>query len=250
MFQLIRVNDTVILPIPFEVTVESGRRIATRVKKEFAALGEHVRYVEVASVSNGYFGYTTTPEEYSRQNYEGGHTLYGRYTTPYLTAQFGILTRDFLARGEVQELRPMWQYRLKVATFFPESQPSKGRREVVAQPRAVQGQQPEDEDFIDFRWQDVGPDQIDLHRPLGRVEVKNQQGWETLWANGEPIHDDGYDLEVRYLAGRDDGMGEYEVRWYNPVPGGTYRFVIEPRQGRPTLISQPFNSKGLAAAAP
>jgi hypothetical protein len=114
----------------------------------------------------------------------------------------------------------------------------------------MKGQKAEDEDFIAFRWQDVGPGQVDLHQPLSRVEVKNQQRWEILWVNGEPIHDDGYDLEVRYLAERKDGMGEYEVRWYNPLPGGTYRFVIEPRYGHPPLISQPFNSKGVVAATP
>ena len=107
MFQLIRVNDTVILPIPFEVTVTSGRRIAARVQGEFVGAGENrIRGVAVASNSNGYFGYTTTPEEYFRQNYEGGHTLYGRYSTPYLTAQLGVLARDFLTKGEVQELGP------------------------------------------------------------------------------------------------------------------------------------------------
>jgi len=251
MFQLVRVNDTVILPIPFEVTVESGRRIAARVKEEFVKAGENgIRHVGVASVSNGYFGYTTTPEEYSRQNYEGGHTLYGRYSTPYLTAQLGVLTRDFLAKGEVQELRPAWRYRLNVNTFYPEPWPSRGRRDAVAQPMAVRAEKTQDEDFIAFRWQDVGPGEMNLHQPLGRVEVKNQEQWEALWVNGEPIHDDGYDLEVRYLADRDEGMGEYEVRWYNPVPGGVYRFVIEPRQGHPTLISQPFIYTGFTVAVP
>lgn len=251
MFQLIRVNDAVILPVPFEVTVESGRRMAARVKKEFVAAGENrIRHVAVASNANGYFGYTTTPEEYSRQNYEGGHTLYGRYSTPYLTAQLGVLTRDFLATGEAQELRPVWAYRLKVNTFYPQARLSTGRREVVGQPITVHGDGEQDEAFIAFRWRDVGPGEMDFHRPLSRVEVQSQQGWELLRANGEPIDDDGYDLEIRYLAARDDGMGEYEVRWYNPVPGGVYRFVIEPRQGHPTLLSRPFTYKGPNASAP
>ena len=251
MFQLIRVNDTVILPIPFEVTVTSGRRIAARVQGEFVGAGENrIRGVAVASNSNGYFGYTTTPEEYFRQNYEGGHTLYGRYSTPYLTAQLGVLARDFLTKGEVQELGPAWTYRLKVGAFYPESRPSTGHREALAQPVPVQAAKAQDEDFIAFRWQDVGPGEVDLHRPLSRVEVEDQHRWETLWVNGEPIHDDGYDLEIRYLAERDDGMGEYEVRWYNPVPGGVYRFVVEPRQGYPTLISQPFTYKGFSTATP
>jgi neutral ceramidase len=247
MFQLIRVNDTVILPIPFEVTVTSGRRIAARVKGEFVGSGEHgIRHVGVASNSNGYFGYTTTPEEYFRQYYEGGHTLYGRYSTPYLTAQFGVLTRDFLARGEVQELRPAWMYRLKVSTFYPKYRPSNGRRKAMAQPMAVKVEKPQEEDFIAFRWQDVGPGEMELHQSLSRVEVKNPQHWETLWVNGEPIHDDGYDLEVRYLGHLDKGMGQYELRWYNPVPGDEYRFRIEPRGEHPALVSRAFLYRGFA----
>jgi len=58
MFQLIRVNDTIILPIPFEVTTESGRRMAERVKREFAQAGDDsIRHVWVASNANGYFGF-------------------------------------------------------------------------------------------------------------------------------------------------------------------------------------------------
>ena len=251
MFQLIRVNDTVILPMPFEVTVTSGRRIAARVQAEFEQAGKNrVRHVAVACNSNGYFGYTTTPEEYSRQNYEGGHTLYGRYSTPYLTTQLGVLTRDFLTKGEVQELQPAWTYRVKVGTFYPEPRPSTGRREVVAQPTPVRAEKAEEEDFVAFRWRDVGPRAVDLHRPLSRVEVERQHRWEALWVNGEPIHDDGYDLEVRYLAARGEGMGEYEVRWYNPAPGGAYRFVVESRQGQPALVSQPFTYTGFSATAP
>jgi neutral ceramidase len=251
LFQLIRVNDMVILPMPFEVTVISGRRIAARVQEEFGGAAENrIRHVAVASNSNGYFGYTTTPEEYFRQNYEGGHTLYGRYSTPYLAAQLGVLTRDFLARGEVQELASAWTYRVKVGAFYPEPGPSTGRRDAVAQPMPVRAEKAGEEDFIVFRWQDVGPSRVNLHEPLSRVEVERQQRWETLWVNGEPIHDDGYDLEVRYLAARENGMGEYEVRWYNPVPGGVYRFAVEPRQGHATLVSQPFSFTGFGAATP
>lgn len=251
LFQLIRVNDWVLLPLPFEVTVTSGRRIGNRVRAEFEHAGSApIRHVTVASNANGYFGYATTPEEYAQQNYEGGHTLYGRYTTPYLTAQLGVLTRDVLARGEVQELAPSWTYRLKVSTFYPEPRPSGGRREAVAQPTAVRRATARHEDFVAFRWQDVGPCAIDLHRPLSRVEVKNRGSWETLRMNGEPIDDDGYDLEVRYLAERGEGMGEYEARWYNPVLGGTYRFVIEPRSGHPALTSESFTYTGAAAPPP
>jgi neutral ceramidase len=247
LFQLIRVNDTVILPLPFEVTTESGRRMAARVKQEFEESGNHgIEHVWVAGNANGYFGYTTTPQEYSRQNYEGGHTLYGRYSTPYLTAQLGLLTRDFLARPGVQELLPAWTYRLKTNTFYPEDQAGTGPRQVMRQPTPVRARTTHEEDYIAFRWQDVGPSEIRFHEPLGRVEVKTDNRWVLLSAQGEPIHDDGYDLEVRYLGDLDQGMARYELRWYNPVPGGEYRFRIEPRGAHPALISRAFSYRGFA----
>jgi len=101
-----------------------------------------------------------------------------------------------------------------------------------------------DEDYIAFRWQDVGPSEIRLHQPLGRVEVKSNSQWVLLSVRGEPIHDDGYDLEVRYLGHVDKGLGQYELRWYNPVPGGEYRFRIEPRGEHAALISQAFFYRG------
>ena len=247
MFQLIRVNDTVILPVPFEVTAESGNRMASRVKREFLEAGDqNIRHVLVASNSNGYFGYATTPEEYSRQNYEGGHTLYGRYSTPYLTAQLGLLARDFKAKGDVHELKPDWKYILKVNTFYPEAQVSTGRRKVIMQPKVVKAKKEYEEDYIAFRWEDVGPSKIDFHKSLSRVEVKIDEKWVRMVEDGKPIDDDGYDMEVRYLKKLDDGMGEYEVRWYNPVLGGEYRFVIEPRCKHAPLVSRAFIYNGFA----
>jgi neutral ceramidase len=247
MFQLIRVNDTVILPVPFEVTVESGRRMAARVKWEFVQAGDDsIRHVWVAGNANGYFGYATTPEEYSRQNYEGGHTLYGRYSTPYLTSQLGLLARDFKARGDVQELKPEWKYVLKVNTFYPRVQVSTGQRKAMVQPTAVKAEKYYEEDYIAFRWQDVGPSEIDFHKPLSGMETKIDEQWVPMMENGEPVNDDRYDLEVRYLKKLDEGMGEYEVRWYNPVPGGEYRFRIEPRCRHSALASRAFIYKGFA----
>lgn len=247
MFQLIRVNDTVILPVPFEVTAESGRRMTERVKQEFVQAGDDsIRHVWVAGNSNGYFGYTTTPEEYSRQNYEGGHTLYGRYSTPYLTAQLGLLARDFNTKGNVHELMPNWQYAVKVNNFYPEARVSTGRRKAVMQPKAVKAKKEHEEDYIAFRWQDVGASEIDFHRPLSRVEVKIDGEWLPMVKNDEPVNDDGYDIEVRYLKKLDDGMGEYEVRWYNPVPGGEYRFVIEQRCKHSKLVGSSFIYNGFA----
>jgi neutral ceramidase len=221
--------------------------MAARVKREFVNAGDDsIQHVWVAGNANGYFGYTTTPEEYRQQNYEGGHTLYGQYSTPYLTAQLGLLARDFKAKGDVQELKPEWKYAVKVNRFYPEAQVSTGQRQVLEQPKAVKAKEYYEEDYIVFRWQDVGPSEIDFHEPLSRVEVKVDGQWVLMRINGEPIDDDGYDMEVRYLKKLDEGMGKYEVRWYNPVQGGEYRFLIEPRGRHTVLVSRAFMYKGFA----
>jgi neutral ceramidase len=217
------------------------------VKREFKDSGDDsVRHVWLTGNANGYFGYTTTPEEYSRQNYEGGHTLYGRYSTPYLSAQLGLLARDFKTKGDIQELKPQWKYVLKVDSFYPDTHPGTGKRKVLLQPQAARAQKEYEEDYIAFRWQDVGSGEIDFHKPLAGVEVKIDDKWVPLVASAEPVNDDGYDIEVRYLRKLADGMGEYEARWYNPVPGGEYRFVIEPRSKHAALVSRAFTYNGFA----
>jgi neutral ceramidase len=114
------------------------------------------------------------------------------------------------------------------------------------QPKAVKAEKEYEEDYIAFRWQDVGASEIDFHKPLSGVEVKIDDKWLPMVKNGEPANDDGYDIEVRLLKKLDDGMGRYEVRWYNPVPGGEYRFVIEPRCKHAPLVSRAFTYNGFA----
>lgn len=240
LFQLLKINDMAVLPLPFEATTESGRRISERVAQTFRDAGETLQYVWVASNANGYFGYTTTPEEYARQNYEGGHTLYGRNSTPYLTEQLGQLAGDYLQQGPLQELQQEWRYELKVNDFLPSPVHSEGRRHWLGQPQSYRAEKAAEEDYIALRWVDVAPAAIRLHQPLVRVESDTDGEWQLLRVNGEPVDDDGYDIEVRYLHDSGDGMAEYEARWYNPLAGGNYRMVIAPRGGQSALISALF----------
>lgn len=240
LFQIIRINDMAVLPLPFEVTTESGRRMSAAVKQVFAASDQPLNYAWVSSISNGYFGYTTTPEEYRRQNYEGGHTLYGQYSTPYLTARLAELAQDVNDQGAFQELLPQWRYQLKTNHFLPPASVSLGQRQWLQQASLQLAQEDNEEDYYRVRWQDVGADKIDWHQPLVRIEIQQHGQWYPLQVDGVPVNDDGYDLEVRYLDERDQGMGEYESRWYNPLPQGTYRFVIEARHGQERIVSEPF----------
>ena len=74
-----RIGQLVILAMPTEVTTMAGRRLRAAVMSE---VGDWAQHVVLAGYSNGYAGYVTTPEEYLLQQYEGGHTLHGRWTLP------------------------------------------------------------------------------------------------------------------------------------------------------------------------
>lgn len=74
-----RIGQLVVLALPAEVTTMAGRRLRNSVMAE---LGEWAKYVVLAGYANGYAGYITTPEEYMLQQYEGGHTLHGRWSLP------------------------------------------------------------------------------------------------------------------------------------------------------------------------
>lgn len=248
LFQLIQLNDMLIVPLPFEVTIESGQRMAQRLHSEFQQTGDSsLQHVAITSVSNGYFGYTTTPEEYDQQNYEGGHTLYGRNSTPYLTAQLGLLSRDMLqAQQPLAELPDEWTYELKTNQFYADNTTASATRRVIASPVFVEAEGKHSEDYWAFQWLDVPPALIDFHKPLARVEVSRDQGksWQPLVIDGEPISDEGYDLSVHYLDEADNGgMGEYELHWYNPraQQGQVYRFVVAARDQQATFYSPTFN---------
>jgi neutral ceramidase len=249
MFQILRINDMVVLPLPFEVTVESGRRIAKAVDDVFAKAGQAPKYTWVASVSNGYFGYTTTPEEYAYQNYEGGHTLYGKNNTPYLAAQLQHLAQDYLSEGSVAEMKPNWDYLLTVNNFYPEAQEAKGQRALLSQPETVLASKARDEDYVRVQWLDVNASQINLHQALVQVEKREGQAWVPLIVKGNRISDEGYDIEVRHVDEAKDGMAKYETRWYNPASGGEYRFVIASRANQPALYSNAFRVDAKAQVA-
>lgn len=247
MFQIIRINDAAFMPLPFESTIEAGHRMVERVKAELNKNNDfNVKTLWVTSVANGYFGYTTTPEEYARQNYEGGHTLYGKNSTPYITAQLGILAKDVAgAEQPVNEMLADWKYdNIVVNNFLTKSEPSQGQRKILTTPELTVVDEENEENFISFEWQDVGASEIKFHKPLVRIEKKNANGWTLMQNNGEPINDEGYDLEVRFNDELEQGMAEYQARWYNPVADGQYRFVIAPRGKQTEITSSVFNVSG------
>ena len=76
--QIVIIGDLALAAIPGEVTTVAGRRLRRMLLAELRPSG--VRQVIVSTHANAYSGYVTTREEYDRQLYEGGHTVFGQWT--------------------------------------------------------------------------------------------------------------------------------------------------------------------------
>ncbi len=84
-----RIGNRVMLTVPGEMTAELGRRV--RASARAALSGSELKHVVVAGYANEYVSYLTTPEEYDAQHYEGGTTVYGPASGPFLTAALADL---------------------------------------------------------------------------------------------------------------------------------------------------------------
>jgi neutral ceramidase len=94
--QIVQVGNRMLLGTPGEPSVEMGRRFEAAVRGNLPA---GVKEPVVVGLANNYMGYLTTPEEYEMQHYEGGHTVYGVWTSLVVRDALVALTNS-LAAGE------------------------------------------------------------------------------------------------------------------------------------------------------
>jgi neutral ceramidase len=241
---VMQVGDLLLAGLPFEITFESGNRIEHTIREKLREAGAEPRFVVASSHANGYFAYSTTPEEYSAQFYEGGHTLYGPRTTEFLARASSRLATDMLRVPGVEDMPREWNFALATRRFYPVPEAPAGRRQLLSPPTFREAEGIEEPRWW-FSWQDVGPALMQLHEPLLSVEVETAKGhWQALMHHGKPVDDQGVDLQIKWLGVREAGMAGYELRWFNPPAGpGRYRFVIEGRGGMDTFRSPPFGSQ-------
>lgn len=92
--QVMRIGELYLAAAGGEFTIVAGLRVRRAVA---AALGVATEQVLLQGYANAYHQYVTTPEEYDAQQYEGGSTLYGRYTLPAYLQEFTRLATAFAA---------------------------------------------------------------------------------------------------------------------------------------------------------
>lgn len=219
LIQVVRVNDLVLVNLPWEVTFESGNRIRDAVR---ASLPPGPWHIEISSLANGFFGYATTPEEYSLQYYEGGHTLYGPHTVDMLRQQSARLAAEVLQQGDVDDLPSHWRFALISRVFWPHHDGPVAARTVLTTPVFRDAQELREASWS-FRFEGEHPAHLPLHQPLLRVEQKGADGeWHPH------VDDQGSALQLRLVKQQSD-RAEYEVLWHNPdhpAPGVARRFHV------------------------
>jgi len=244
LVQVIQIDDTILIPLPWEVTQEIGARIGDKAKEMGEAEGlEGVNRYIVTDTSNAYFGYLTTPEEYSLQYYEGGSNFYGQHTGPYVAAHVGHVTQDLASKGSGGDLPQKWEVTLPSKKYYPEDRVPLGKRKINRKP-AFHRKPDTEESFWSFEWYDVPPSRIEFHKPLIKIEVsRDNKKWAALEIENIPVDDNGPDIAIIYKRKiGDDNMGLYEARWHNPVDVDKYyRFAIMPRGNHDVFYSTVFN---------
>lgn len=250
--QIIQIDDVLLIPLPFETTREAGARIAKACLSPTEKNNpKKINHVAVVSCANGYLGYMTTPEEYRLQRYEGGHTLYGPQTQPFLSAQISAMA-DGMTKENIQTTWPAaWFYDLRIKKISNKRMVSDPSRKILKQPSFVAAGTDE-EPYWSFLWEDLPPKEILWDQPVIRVE-QSADGlvWEPFEVNGIPVDDSGYDVAVICTDVIKEGTkGIYESRWYNPAMEKTangksmmYRFAVWPRAGQDWLYSSSFQAE-------
>ena len=179
----------------------------------------------MSSVANEYTGYVTTPEEYTRQYYEGGHTIYGPNTLPFLAAQAARLARDLDERASPPHRSPSAVLTSKSTATSPS--PNRHRRTRRFGTAPVRRPDQDRRRYWEIAWLDAVPGDLAWHEPLVRVEDDAKR----------VVADDQWGaIEVTYV-----GDHRYRVRWYDPAFGAAHRFVLCANAGRPETASDLFD---------
>ncbi|MEZ5203320.1 MAG: neutral/alkaline non-lysosomal ceramidase N-terminal domain-containing protein [Acidimicrobiales bacterium] len=246
--QALRIADALLVGLPFEITVESGRRMARAVHAELGDASP-IDDVVICSLVNEYWGYVATEEEYGRQFYEGGHTLYGPNTERFLSAQAAIVGRATVDHDVFTDVEDRtWNLRAKRFLARPPAgvAPERrfDRRARFVDPTA------KDDAVWEQDWFDVAPGGLRWHEPLVRVERSDDDGatWEPAAKGWRAADDQGWALEVIHVGpatdpGGPSGAHRYRVRWHEPDHrfGRRHRFVLLANADRPEVTGEPFD---------
>ncbi|MDX6581851.1 MAG: neutral ceramidase [Solirubrobacterales bacterium] len=227
---VLRVANRLLITEPGEASVETGRR--TRAAVLAAARGMGIGGVTLMGLTNEFIQYVTTPEEYDRQHYEGGSTIYGPAEGAAISDSLVELTKRMREGKRAPAPYPFDPRHGVVADGRPFGDGS-SVASVTAQPTTV----PPGAQAV-FKWQG-GPSGLDkrLDKRFIAIERHTRSGWRRVA--------DDLGLEIVWTG---DAAGAYDVHWQVPraAKPGRYRVAVTANLYR--LRSAPFRVDPAAPA--
>lgn len=216
----LRVGDGLIVTLPGEATAEVGARVRAAVRQTTG-----LDRVVVSGLAGEFIQYLTTPEEYDRQHYEGGSTLFGPLSSNLLRQELAELSRR-LVRGEPAQAA----YPLDPTNgIVPNGEPygSGAASGAVAEQPARTVRRFE---RAAFEWSGGA---YGLDRPVGRAFVLVQRRVKGRWRTVDS------DLGLGMLWKVDEN-GAYRATWEAPRAAATGRYRLQVRAKRYRLSSRSF----------
>ena len=220
-----RVGKLGIAAYPVEITKQMGVRIRDALLK---GSGGKLDRVVIAGLTNGYWSYTTTPEEYGYCGYEGSFTLFGR-EEGYGWLAAGDQLMQALLSGKPAPAGFPEPPDVAFGTTHstpPRSTPDAGKP--IKQPAAVTRY-----GRAVFSWQGGDP-QVDAARgqTFVALEQKTQDGWRSVATDDTPA-------DATQRAAGDVWTETFQFDRCRPA--GTYRFHVTGRAvTAPGAVATPY----------
>ena len=250
---IIQIGQLAILAMPAEITTMSARRLKESLK---AVLGDQAQHIVIAGYANGYAGYVTTPEEYSIQQYEGGHTLHGKWTLPAYQQVVTRLAEQMVSGGP--QMEPVayddWRGRSTARPLHdgaPDLLPD-GASFDDRLPMAETVFAPGNKVTVSFLSGNPSAGYGSIANFL-TVERKNGSEWEHV------AGDEAWSTKIHWRSERADGELRAEVTWQSApdTPPGLYRIrhqgVATGAEGQSSpfeAVTEPFELRLPQGTAP
>jgi hypothetical protein len=227
---VLRVADRLLITEPGEASAETGRR--TRAAVLAAAKGMGIKGVTLMGLTNEFIQYLVTPEEYDRQHYEGGSTIYGPAEGAAVSDSLVELTERMREGKRAPAPYPFDPRNGVVADGRPFGDGS-SVASITTQPVDV----PPGAQAV-FKWQG-GPSGLDkrLDKRFIAIERRTRKGWRRVA--------DDLGLSIVWTG---DADGLYDAHWQVPrdAKPGRYRIAVYANLYR--LRSAPFRVDPAAPA--
>ncbi|PJZ44530.1 neutral/alkaline non-lysosomal ceramidase N-terminal domain-containing protein [Leptospira brenneri] len=221
-YGLALVGDLTILVMPHEVTTMSSRRLKKEVQ---SVLKDKSSEIVLSGLTNDFSGYITTPEEYSTQNYEGGHTLHGPQSLNALRQEFHKMSLELKTGSQPtsSSLMPLDLSDRVHSLKIPSSDSVTVKPEAVIQPSAESYKKG---DVVTCRVESANPN-VGYPKVASYfwVETEEKASWKPVRSDAD--FDTKFFYQKRGLWGKSEQSVELVWETNSETKPGEYRLVHE-----------------------